>query len=157
MAQKLSCKCSISLDYIFYFPLEYAFPNEPLRTTESTNNHKERFHHDISLGGEWHSGHGVWTVLGSVFTNTSSATSQNLSEKVDSYGLSIGLSRSTRIGQISVGMIAQYGSSSNQASDYFIEGKYTESANWKRMQINILFGWTILLNGHSLNGSIQRL
>lgn len=156
IAQNLSCDCSLSLDYIYYLPLDYAFPNEPLRTTESTNYHKERSHHDISLGGEWHSEDAVWAVLGGIFTNTSSATSQNLSEKVDSYGLSLGLSKNTKIGQISGGIVAQYGSSPNQVSDYLQGGGYAESASWKRMQINFLLGLTVPFNNHSSNGSSQQ-
>lgn len=156
LAQKLSCHCSLSLDYVYYLPLDYAFPNEPLRTTESTNHHKEKSHHDISLGGEWHSEDAVWTVLGGLFTNTSSATSQNLSEKVDSNGLSLGLSKNTKIGQISGGIVAQYGSSPSQVSDYLPGGGYAESASWKRTQINFLMGLTIPFDNHSSNGASQQ-
>ena len=157
IATALPCHCRLSLDYIYYFALDYPFPNEPLRTTESINHHKERTHHDISIGGEWHTEDSIWSVLVGIFTNSSSATSQNLSEKVDSYGASLGLTKRVKYGQISGGVVAQYGSSPEQTSDYYQVAGYAESASWKRTQINFIVGFAVPFGTNSSVSPIQPL
>ena len=156
IAQNLFSKCTLSVDYIYYFPLDYSFPNEPVRTTEAVNSHKERAHSDVSLGLEWHSQDSIWTVLAGLFTNSSSATSQNLSQKVNSYGLSLGLSKKEKYGTLSGGVVAQYGSSPIQTSDYLQGGDFSEAASWKRTQINFLLGLAIPFDKDSSQVAILR-
>ena len=65
--------------------------------------------------------------------------------RVNSYGASFGLSKKVKYGQVTGGIVVQYGSSPVQTSAYYSRGGYAEAASWKREQISLLRNefWTL--------------
>lgn len=133
---------TLSVDVIYYAPLNYPAPNEPIRTAESNNHHKERSHIDLSLGAEY-AINNYYLVEGGLFTNTTGATAQYRSEKFNMYGASLGLTyRSGRI-TTSGGIIFQYGSSGDQTSTISPGIGYGDSAQWQALTVGLMLGGSL--------------
>ncbi|MBW7957056.1 MAG: outer membrane protein transport protein [Deltaproteobacteria bacterium] len=130
---------TLAFDATYYFAMEYPAPNEPIRTAENENIHKERAHFDLSLGTEYILSE-KWNVRGGLFTNTSSATGQYGAEKINMYGGSFGVGYVNGSATTNFGIIVQRGDSDASASDFSPALMVSEKAAWTRTIISFLIG-----------------
>lgn len=132
-------RLTVALDATYYFPMQFPAPNEPFRTAENVNDHKERAHMDLSIGTEYILSD-KWNLRGGLFTNTSSATGQYQAEKVNMYGGSFGVGYINGSATTSFGVIVQHGKSGANSNDFSPALMIAEKAAWSRTIIGFLIG-----------------
>ncbi len=143
LAFEKSKKITIALDFIYYFYMKYNAPYDIFRATDPNAYHEERSHIDLSFGMEIYLSD-VFALRWGAFTNTSGASEYSQSERVNSYGGTIGLGYITPIMTSGIGFIIQYGKSSINESKPNQLPKFSQIlAEWKRLSIGIIMGGSI--------------
>jgi len=141
-ATRLYEKYTVSFDAIRYFKLDYKSPHDFLFEAEPDISHRERAHYDFSLGSEIPITDRFKLQLG-LFTNSSGATGQNASERVDMYGVSLGGGYWFKGVSTYMGFMYQEGKSGKQSSDFSPGMGFRDIARWERRTVSIVLGGTV--------------
>ncbi|MCP4181527.1 MAG: hypothetical protein GY756_27500 [bacterium] len=124
---------TIAVDIKYYFKLDYFSPHDIYQTEYYYVNHVESAHFDFSIGCELYITKSLAFRLG-VFTNFSSATSLNATEKINMYGASTGLAIISDGLSSGIAVIGQYGKSNIQKSEN------GHRASWEKLSLQIVLG-----------------
>ncbi len=125
---------TIAADVKYYFKLDYFAAHDMYQTEYSNVNHIENAHFDFSLGAEIYLTDSLVFRLGA-FTNFSSATSLNATEKINLYGASTGIAIINDGGLSSgIAIVCQYGKSDMQKSEN------GHRASWEKLSIQMIIG-----------------
>ena len=132
-------KLTLTLDGIFYFPLDYPAPRELMSATDPSHVHQEVAHADASLGAEIYV-NPEWVLRGGLYTNTSSAPDP--SNHINVFGGTLGFAR---VGH-GMSMGWWFGFSYGQSEEEVAPDSGV-SVRWVRWQLQTGMGGTLRLFG----------
>ncbi|GMT49595.1 MAG: hypothetical protein IEMM0008_1134 [bacterium] len=137
LAYEIKKHFTLALDVLYYFKLNYP-SDQDFNSTSSTiqGSYVEKAHFNVSLGGEIYLSKKMALRFG-FFTNTSSASDKDASERVDVYGFTTGIGYISKGLSSGIGVITSYGESDTQFS------QVGSGARWKRLNVGLIFGGTI--------------
>ncbi len=137
LAYEIKKHFTLALDVLYYFKLDYP-SDQDFNSTSSTvqGTYVEKAHFNVSLGGEIYLSKKMTLRFG-LFTNTSSASDKDASERVDVYGFTTGIGYVNKGLSSGIGVITSYGESDTQFS------QVGSGARWKRLNVGLIFGGTI--------------
>lgn len=138
LAWSVPGKFTIAGDLIFYMPLSYAAPNSIYAPDDAARHHRERFHVDASIGAEIDLAE-KWALHLGFYTNTSGATDQDATLRVNIFGGTLGAGYGKRGQRLHFGLTLSGGRSGRQQ---VADGVPT---SWRRFAVQVLFGGTTTL------------
>ncbi len=130
---------TLSFDLIYYFKMEYDAPHAIMHTKEAGYVYSERAHWDASLGMEFFLSGGYSLRFG-FNTNTSAATGDDATEKINMYGGSIGIGHRANNFTSGLGIGCMYGKTNWQEKT--AEPLYP--ARWTRLEVRLIAGSTYM-------------